>query len=104
MAPSSVTLTVRVTPRADRNALTGVRADGVLLARVCAAPVEGGANRAVQALLADALGVRKTAIALQAGAGAREKRFRIEGLTAAEYAARIESLPRIGGGSDPENA
>ncbi|HEX9268529.1 MAG TPA: DUF167 domain-containing protein [Candidatus Limnocylindria bacterium] len=65
---------VRLTPRAQRAGLTGVR-DGVLLARVTAAPERGAANAALVRLLADALDVPPSAIAIEAGATARLKRL-----------------------------
>ena len=52
-AQSGVEFAVRVTPRAGRNAL--IEADGQLRAQVTAIPEDGRANRAVQALLAEAL-------------------------------------------------
>ena len=66
---------LRVTPRAGRNALTEV--DGVLKAMVTAVPEDGRANRAVQDLLAEALGVAKTRLVLLRGATARDKVFRL---------------------------
>ena len=43
---SEARIAVRLQPRASRDELVGVR-DGVLHARVCAAPVHGAANRAL---------------------------------------------------------
>lgn len=68
-----VTFTIRVTPRAAANAVGGER-DGALLVRVTAPPVEGKANDAVVALLAEALGVPRRAIRVERGATARTKR------------------------------
>ena len=73
MAEPVVTLAVRVTPRADRNALAGVRADGTLLVRTSAAPSDGAANKAVIELLAKALGVRKSDVQLVAGSDRARK-------------------------------
>lgn len=95
MAEPIVTLAVRVTPRADRNALAGVRADGTLLVRTSAAPSDGAANKAVTELLAKVLGVRKSDVELTGGQTAREKRFTVAGLTAETLAERIaaQNLP-----------
>ena len=67
---------MRVTPRAGRNALT--EEDGQLRAQVTAVPEDGRANRAVQALLAEALGVARTRLSLIRGATSRDKLFRLD--------------------------
>lgn len=54
------------------------RQGAVLRVRVTAAPEGGEANRAVTALLAEALGVAPSRIALVRGATSRDKLFRIE--------------------------
>jgi hypothetical protein len=83
-------LRVRVTPRARRSEITGRREDGVLLARVAAPPVEGKANAALCALIAEALSVPKSRVSVVRGAGAREKTVRVEG-------ASPEALRGLGG-------
>ncbi len=75
-AQSGVEFAVRVTPRAGRNAL--IEADGQLRAQVTAIPEDGRANRAVQALLAEALGVARTRLSLIRGATSRDKLFRLD--------------------------
>jgi len=80
---------VRVTPRAARDAIAGWR-DGVLRARVTAPPVEGKANAALERLLAGALGLPKSAVAVVAGGGSRDKTVAVEGLTEEEIASRLE--------------
>jgi uncharacterized protein len=79
---------VRVKPRGGRDAVEGV-VEGRLVVRVSAPPVEGRANAAVERLVADALGVPKSRAAVVAGAKAREKLVRVEGLSAAEARARL---------------
>lgn len=76
-----VTLAVRVTPRADRNAVAGVRGDKTVLVRVTAAPTDGQANKAVLETLAQALGVRRGQLELVGGETSREKRVQIRGLS-----------------------
>lgn len=75
-------LTVRVQPRARREAVGG-RAefgDGAALkVSVTQAPEDGRANAAVVAALASALDVAKRDIVLVTGASARIKRFKITG-------------------------
>ena len=84
MVTLSVSLSVRVTPRGGRDAIIGMREDGVLLLRVAAAPVDGAANRSCIALLSDYLGTPRSRIQLTGGATGRDKRFLIETLTEAE--------------------
>ncbi len=79
-------LTVRLTPRADRDAVggTGVLADGRMVAqvRVRAVPENGAANKALIALLAKLFHQPKSAIELVSGASARVKQVRIAGASA----------------------
>jgi uncharacterized protein len=89
---SGVVLALHVTPRAGRNAIDGVDAEGRLRLRVSAAPVDGAANEGVVALLATELGVRRGAVTLTAGATSRHKRCRIDGLEAAPLLARWPGL------------
>ncbi|MGE5334897.1 MAG: DUF167 domain-containing protein [Nitrososphaerota archaeon] len=73
-------VSVRVTPRARRNALA--LENGVIRAWLTAPPVEGAANAALLALLAEQLGVPKRAVTLVRGETAREKVVAIEGISA----------------------
>lgn len=64
---------VRLIPRAARAGLAGIR-EGRLLVRVTAPPVEGAANEALVAVLAEACGVPRSAVRLEAGTRSRQKR------------------------------
>jgi uncharacterized protein YggU (UPF0235/DUF167 family) len=92
---TGVTLRLRVTPNAGRDAIHGVetRADGeaVLRLRVRAVAEKGRANAAVLALLAKALGVPKSRVTLLAGATARLKTVAVAG-DPAELAERLRRL------------
>ena len=77
-------------PRAPRSEIVGWRADGVLSVRVAAPPVEGAANTAVAALLADALGVKAAAVTIERGAHGRDKLVRVTGLTPTDIRRRLE--------------
>ena len=80
--PQGVELLVRATPGARRAGVSGVAqtAEGPALAvKITEVAERGRANRAIVALLAKALGVPKSAIALKRGETARLKRFVIEG-------------------------
>ena len=75
-------LEVRVQPRARKNEV--VIRDGRVIVRVTAPPAEGKANAAVCALLAKSLGVPKTAVKVERGAGSRDKVVSIDGMDDAE--------------------
>lgn len=79
----AVRLTVRLTPKGGRNAVEGWMegADGArcLKARVRAVPENGKANAALEALLAETLGVAKSQVKIVAGLTARRKTVEIAG-------------------------
>lgn len=77
-----IVLTVRLTPRGGRDRLEGVaEIEGrpLLRARVAAAPVDGAANEALIRLLAKALGVPPSGVAVTSGATARIKQVSVSG-------------------------
>jgi uncharacterized protein (TIGR00251 family) len=84
---TGVRLAVRLTPRASRNGLDGIvtGADGrtALQLRLAAPPVEGAANKALIAFLADALKLRKSDIAIKSGETSRLKILTLAGDPAA---------------------
>ncbi len=81
--PGGCVISIRVIPRARRCELAGER-DSALLIRLAAPPVEGAANDALIAFLAEVLNVSKRAVTIVSGERAREKRVRIDGLSAAQ--------------------
>ena len=81
-------LRVRLTPRAHRDEVTGVR-DGLVLARVRAPPVDGRANAALERLLAKALGLPPSRVEVVRGRSAREKVVRVDGLADADALATL---------------
>lgn len=83
-----VLLSIRVQPRAARDAIAGER-DGTLVVRTTAPPVDGRANQAVCRLLAKAAGVRPTSVSVERGATGRDKLVRIAGADAAAIRARL---------------
>src|SRR6266542_2031726 len=87
-APEAAVLRVRVQPRAARAAITGWR-DDALAVRVTAPPVDGAANAAVSALLAEALDVPPSRVRVVRGERGRDKLVRIEGLSLAGALARL---------------
>ncbi len=77
--PVEALLNVRVIPRSPRTRVDGTRGDAILI-RLAAPPVDGAANEALVAFLAEALGLPRRNITLVAGEKSRDKRVRITGL------------------------
>jgi uncharacterized protein (TIGR00251 family) len=88
---TGVSFAVRVIPRAARDAVAGVR-DGALLVRLSAPPVEGAANEALVALLAQQFGVPRRDVAIVSGHASRDKRVALAGVSAADAAARLFAI------------
>ena len=84
------TFSVRVQPRAKRNAVTGEMGDALKLT-LTAPPVEGKANQACIKFLADLLDVPRSSITIAAGETSRNKLIRVSGLTAAQVAERLRA-------------
>jgi len=82
-------LTVRVFPRSSRNAIEWEQ--GILKARLTAPPVDGAANDALIALLAERLHLPKRSISIAHGATSRQKVVEIAGMTEAEVTARLQA-------------
>ena len=76
LARPGAVLTLRVTPRARRNAVQ-LQGD-VLRVHVTAVPEDGRANRAVLKLLAGALGVAPSRLTVIRGDTARDKLVRLD--------------------------
>lgn len=78
-----VRLAVRVIPRAARNGVDGVAQDAegrpLLKLRLKAPPVDGAANEALVAFLAESLGLRKAEIAIRSGETGRTKILALSG-------------------------
>lgn len=90
---AGVTLRVRVVPRAGRTGVAGTRKDA-LLVRLAAAPVDGAANDALVAFLAELFDRPRRDITLVSGHASRDKRIAIAGLSEAAIAAQLEALLR----------
>jgi uncharacterized protein (TIGR00251 family) len=74
--PKGLFLSVKATPKAAHDMIAGIR-DGQLLVRVTAAPDKGKANAAVIALLAEEIGIPKSALELARGDTERNKVIRL---------------------------
>ncbi len=82
---------MRVTPRAGRTAIAGVRED-VLLVKLAAAPVDGAANDALIALLSDAFDLPKRNIEIVSGESSRTKRVHLAGVSLSTMDARLAAM------------
>jgi len=87
-----VIIDVRVIPRAKKTELAGTR-DGAILIRVAAPPIDGAANDAVIAFLAERLGIAKRQVRIVSGQTGRHKRLEISGVDAADVTARLAGPP-----------
>ena len=91
-APSGVTLAVRAQPGAKKTAITGVYGQGAmaqLKIAVQAPPLEGRANQALIAFLAETFGVPKNEVELVTGELSRSKVFLLRGVTRAKAVAKL---------------
>lgn len=74
---------VRLTPKGGRDGIDGILALAddtmVLAARVRAAPEKGAANKALEKLVANALGVARATVAVASGHKARLKTVHVSG-------------------------
>jgi len=86
--PSGATFQVRVHPRAKKNAVTGEVGDALKLA-LTAPPVEGRANEACIAFLAEVLNVPRSSVTIAAGVSNRLKVIRVAGLTAEQVRRKV---------------
>ena len=69
-------LEVRIQPRAARSEFAGPFGERLRI-RLQAPPVDGRANAALVAFLADAFGVPRASVAIESGLASRDKRVRI---------------------------
>jgi len=83
-----VLLPVRAQPRARREGLLGLRA-GALRMGTNAPPEDGRATARIGSMLADTLGVPRSAVLCVVGPKRRDKLFRVAGLTPAQAGSRL---------------
>ena len=87
--PDGVDVVVHARPGAKHSAVAGLHGTA-LAVRLAARPVEGAANLELVRLLADALGVPRSAVTVRGGARGRLKRLHVAGLDVATARARLE--------------
>ena len=80
-------ITVKVTPRASKDAILGTEAEWLRVA-LTAPPVDGKANEAARRFLAEAFHVPRASVSLVSGQTARLKRFALP-LTPEQVQARL---------------
>lgn len=86
---TGATFTVKVHPRARRNAVAGELGDALKLS-LTAPPVEGKANQACIEFVAELLSAPKSSVSIAAGQSSRQKVIRVAGLSADQVRARLE--------------
>jgi uncharacterized protein (TIGR00251 family) len=91
MRGEGVRLAIRCIPRGGADQIEGV-VDGRLRVRVAAPAVDGEANDALLRLLADELGLPRSAVRLVAGQTGRNKTVAIEGIDVVDLVARWPDL------------
>ncbi len=87
-AQQGAAFAVRVVPRASKNEIAGQVGDAIKV-RLTAPPVEGKANKALIAFLAQELGLRKSQVEIVAGETSRNKVICVLGLSPAEVEERL---------------
>lgn len=81
-------LGLHIQPGAGKAAIVGAHGEALKI-RIDAPPVDGKANAALIAFLADKLGIARSALTLLSGDTARRKRVLVSGLSATEIASRL---------------
>ncbi len=88
MAGEMTTIDIKVQPNAKRGEIV-MGLDGRVYVKVPAPPREGRANQAVVELIADRLGIRKSAVTIVRGHSGRNKTLAIAGLGPEEIQRRL---------------
>jgi uncharacterized protein len=86
--PLGVTFSVKVHPRARKNAVTGEVGEALKLS-LKAPPVEGRANEACIDFLADVLNVPRASVSIAAGQSSRNRVVRVAGLSVEQVRERL---------------
>ena len=89
VAGDDVVLSLHIQPGAKRTEVAGVHGEALKI-RLNAPPVDGKANDALIAFLADRLGVPKARVVLEAGQTSRSKRVRVVGVAAEAVVATLK--------------
>ena len=85
-----VSFAIKVAPRASRNAILGELGEALEVA-LTAPPVEGKANAACIQFFAQLLEVPRSSVSIVGGESSRNKRIRVQGVSAAQVVLRLGS-------------
>jgi uncharacterized protein (TIGR00251 family) len=88
---ADVWLDLRVTPRASKTAIEGLR-EGRLVVKVTAPPVDAAANDAVIDLMAKTFSLPKRQVTIALGATGRQKTIALAGVSAADVRQRLSDI------------
>jgi uncharacterized protein len=80
--PAGVTMAVKAVPRSRATRVVGMQ-DGAVRVQIAAVPHHGQSNSALCAYLAQAAGVRASAVRVRRGSGGARKLIEVDGDTAA---------------------
>jgi len=86
--PAGVIFSVKVHPRAKKNAITGELGDALKIS-LTTPPIEGRANRACIEFFANLLEVPRSSVSIASGENNRRKVIRVAGLSAEEVRKRL---------------
>ena len=89
--PAGAIVSVRVTPRAGRSAITGT-GDDQLLVKLAAAPVDNAANDALIGVLSEALDIPRRDVRIVSGDRSRAKQVLVVGRRAVDLDATLGAL------------
>ena len=89
--PAGLTFAVRVTPRARRTAIAGVRGPALAI-QLASPPVDGAANEALVILLSKIFGRPRRDITILSGHTSRQKRVAVAGVTESEFDSRLNDI------------
>jgi uncharacterized protein (TIGR00251 family) len=84
----SASIGIYVQPRASKTEIAGVH-DGLIRIRLAAPPVDGAANAALVAFIAERLDIAKSRVRVISGLASRRKAVRVEGMTEAMVVAAL---------------
>jgi hypothetical protein len=91
----AVTFTVKVHPRAKKDAITGVIGDALKLS-LTTPPIEGRANQACVEFFAKMFKVPRSSVTIAAGETSRNKLIRVVGINGEQVARRLhEAFPDL---------